>query len=102
MAEYLIAYLGGRKPATPEEGAEGMKKWQAWLADLGDAVVNPGTPLSQSQFIAEGGGTMETPDLPLTGFSIVKADDMDGAMAIANECPFLLMGSLQVSQVMKM
>ena len=29
-------------PETPEEGAELMEKWGAWMGSLGDAIVNAG------------------------------------------------------------
>jgi len=45
MPNYIIAYHGGKKPESPEEGAKQMEKWKAWVGGLGDAVVNPGTPL---------------------------------------------------------
>jgi hypothetical protein len=45
MSNYVFAYHGGKKFESPEEGARHMAKWQAWVSGLGDAVVNPGTPL---------------------------------------------------------
>jgi hypothetical protein len=103
MPNFMIAYLGGRKAATPEEGAAHMGRWKEWVANLGDAVVNPGTPLMQTKFLIEGGGEADIMDgLPLTGFSVVKAEDMDSAMKMASGCPFLEMGSLQISQMMEM
>ncbi len=52
MPNYVFAYHGGRKPESPEEGAEMMTKWKAWIADLGDAMVNPGTPLGMSKTVS--------------------------------------------------
>ena len=49
MSNYIIAYHGGKKPESPEEGAKHMAKWKAWVGGLGDAVVNPGTPLGNVQ-----------------------------------------------------
>ena len=47
MAKFIIIYYPGVQHAntSPEEGAEGQAKFGAWLAGLGDAVVDPGTPL---------------------------------------------------------
>jgi hypothetical protein len=44
MAEYIFAYHGGKMPEDPEEGARLMARWQAWIGDQGDAMVNPGAP----------------------------------------------------------
>ena len=102
MSDYIIAYHGGRKPGSPEEGAAQMADWKAWIDGLGDAVVNPGTPLGKSTFVSSEGVSDNGLPNPLTGFSIVKADSMDAAMEIAKGCPFLDMGAIEVAEVMEM
>ncbi len=103
MPDYIIAYHGGNKPETPEEGAKHMAKWKAWVGGLGDAVVNPGTPLGKSKTVSSGGVSDGGGSNALTGFSIVKADSMDAALEMAKACPFLdTGGTLEVAEVMKM
>ncbi len=103
MSEYIIAYHGGKKPESPEEGAKHMAKWKAWVSDLGDAVVNPGTPLGPSKTVSSDGVADDGGPNPLSGFSIVRADSMDAALEMAKACPTLdLDGTLEVAQVMKM
>ncbi len=103
MPNYIIAYHGGNKPETPEEGAEHMAKWKAWVSGLGDAVVNPGTPLGKSKTVSSAGVSDGGGPNALTGFSVVKADSMDAALEMAKECPFLdVGGTLEVAEVMKM
>ena len=53
MPEFIIAYHGGREPASPEEGAKHMERWQAWVVGLGDAAVNPGTPLGMEELVSD-------------------------------------------------
>ncbi len=103
MSEFLIAYIG-KKDMPKEEGMKHRELWQAWLGKLGDAVVNPGTPLAQSKLVTAGGQTAEVDEAQvLTGFTVVKADSMDAALEMARDCPYLgTMGHLQVAQVMKM
>jgi hypothetical protein len=101
MPEFIIAYHGGREPASPEEGAKHMERWQAWVVSLGDAAVNPGTPLGKSKIVSATGVSDAGPDA-LTGFTIVNADDMDAALEIAQACPFVEIGSVEVAQVMSM
>ncbi len=84
MSEYIIAYHGGKKPESPEEGAKHMAKWKAWVSDLGDAVVNPGTPLGPSKTVSSDGVADDGGPNPLSGFSIVRADSMDAALEMAN------------------
>jgi hypothetical protein len=102
MSEYIIAYHGGKKPESPEAGAQHMAKWKSWLSDLGDAVVNPGTPLGKSKIVSSSGVSDGSGTDNLSGFSIVTADSMDAALQIAQECPFLEMGTLEVAEIMKM
>ena len=102
MANYIVAYHGGKKPESPEEGAEDMAKWQAWVDGLGDAVVNPGTPLGKSKIVSSAGVSDGDGSNSLTGLSIVKADSMDAALEMAKACPFLELGTLEVAEVMEM
>ena len=102
MSNYILAYHGGRNPESPEEGAKHMAKWQAWLSSLGDAVVNPGTPLGMSKIVSSGGVSDDGGSNHLTGFSIVKADNMDAALEMAKGCPFLEIGTLEVAEVKEM
>ena len=46
----MIAYYGGNQPSS-EEGMAQMNKWKAWVQGLGDAIVNPGTPLPVSKIV---------------------------------------------------
>ncbi len=103
MSNYVIAYHGGKKPESPEEEAAHMAKWKAWIGGLGDAVVNPGTPLGKSKTVSSDGVTDGGGSNPLLGFSIVRADSMDAALEIARACPTLnLHGTIEVAEVMEM
>ncbi len=102
MPEFVFAYHGGKKPESVEEGAKHMAKWKAWVGGLGDAVVNPGTPLGKSKTVSSGGVSDDGGSNPLVGFSIVKADSMDAALEIAKGCPFVEMGTIEVAEVKEM
>ena len=100
MSDYFIAYRGGRKPESPEEGAKLMGGWKAWIGGLGDAVVNPGTPLGKSSFVSsdgviDGGGAE-----PLSGYTIIRADSIDAAVEMIKDCPHLdIGGTLEVAEI---
>ncbi len=102
MSNYVFAYHGGKKPESPEEGAKHMAKWKAWVGGLGDAVVNPGTPLGKSKTVSSGGVSDDGGSNPLVGFSIVKADNMDAALEMAKGCPYLEIGTIEVAEVKEM
>ena len=102
MPSYIIAYHGGTKPESPETGAKQMAKWKAWVAGLGDAVVNPGTPLGKSKLVTSAGVSDDAGSNALSGFSIVKADNMDAALEMAKACPFVDIGTIELAEVMEM
>ncbi len=104
MPDFIFAYHGGTKPESPEAGAELMSKWQAWIGDNGDAMVNPGSPLGMSKTVSAGGVADDGGSNPLTGYSIVKADSMEAVLEIAKGCPFLEMdtASIEVAEVKEM
>jgi YCII-related domain len=102
MPDFIVAYHGGKKPETPEQGAEQMAKWKAWIGGLGDAMVNPGTPLGKSTFINTDGLSSEGGPSALTGYSVLRADSMEAALDMAKACPFLEMGTIEVAQIMEM
>jgi hypothetical protein len=101
MTKYVIAYHGGRKFETPNEGAAYMAKWKAWMGSLGNAVVDPGMPLGAGKLISASGVTERGADL-LTGFSIVTAEGLDAVLALARQCPHLDHGTIEVAEVMEM
>lgn len=103
MADYIFAYHGGNKPESPEAGAEMMAKWKAWLGGLGDAVVNPGTPLGMSKTVSAAGVADDGGANPLSGYSVVTAETMDAALEMAKSCPVLETGgTIEVAEMMQM
>ena len=102
MPNYIFAYHGGKKPESPEAGAELMAKWKAWVDNLGDAMVNPGTPVGMSKTVSSDGVTNDGGPNPLLGFSIVKADSIEAALEIAKGCPHLEIGTIEVAETMEM
>ena len=102
MHEYIIAYHGRKQPSSPEAGAKQMENWKNWIGGLGDAVVNPGTPLRMPKIVSNDGVADADVETCLTGISRVKAENMDAALEMAKACPFLEMGTLEVAEVMQM
>ena len=101
MPKYVIAYHGGRKFESPQEGAAYMAKWKSWVGSLGDAIVDPGMPLSTGKLVSSAGVSDRGTDM-LTGFTIITADGMDAALAFARACPHLEHGTIEVAEAMEM
>lgn len=103
MSEFIFTYHGGKKPSSPEEGAELMKKWKAWEEDLGSALIKPGSPVGKTKLIGSTGLLDQESSNPISGFSILKAENMEQAIQLLKTCPHMeLDGTLEVSEIMKM
>ncbi len=103
MPQYIIVYLGGDKPYSPEEGKQHMSKYMEWLTSLGDAAVSPANPLKNTSTVKSDGSVISGGTSTMSGYTIIEADSMDAALSIAKACPFLdVGGSLEVSELMQM
>lgn len=101
MANFMIAYYGGKRPGSEEEGRDQRSKWKAWVEALGDAVVNPGTPLPVSKIVSSSAVEDDNDPNSMRGFAVIKADSMDAAVDVAQSDPFLENGgTIRVSQMM--
>lgn len=101
MKKYVIAYLSGKQAPNPQDRAVQMTKWKAWAERLGDRMVDRGTPLGQGRLV-KADGVSERGQEHLTGFSIVLADNIEAAIEIAQQCPFLEIGKIELAEVMEM
>lgn len=98
MATFLFTYTGGMTPSTPEEGEKVMAAWTAWFGTIGAGVVDGGNPTGPTKTVSPGGATADT-DGP-TGYSIIRAESFDAAIAIAKGCPVLQAGgNVLVSEI---
>ena len=103
MKQFVFVYLGGNQPSSPEEANKHFAKYMEWLTSLGDSVVIPTIPLKDTSTVSPDGTIREGGSSAMSGFSIIKADSIEAALAIAQACPFLeIGGSLEVSEMMQM
>lgn len=93
MAKYMLVYKGeatDMSDMTPEQGAEVMAKWAAWMGRVGDALVDVGSPFGPGSSLIDDGTTGKAS--AATGYSIVEAGDMAAAQALADGHPYLSEG----------
>ncbi len=103
MTQYIIVYLGGDQPSSPEEGKQHMSKYMDWLSSLGDSAVSPANPLKDTRTVNSDGTVTIGSTTSMSGFTIIEADSMEAALEIAKACPFLEVGgSLEVSELVQM
>ena len=102
MPNYLLAYHGGTAPQSPEEGAKAMAAWNAWFESIGANVVDGGNPVGASSTVSGAGVTDNGGANPVSGYSIISADDMAGRIEISQACPIVTAhgGSVEVAEIM--
>ncbi|MDH3306426.1 MAG: YciI family protein [Acidimicrobiia bacterium] len=104
MPNYVLTFHGemGSMPEDPAAMEAVMAEWGAWYGSMGDSLVDGGAPFGETTAIAPDGSTTANP-ASLTGYTIIKADDLGTATAIAKDCPVLKNGhTVQISQSIDM
>lgn len=104
MGTYVFAYHGGKMAETPEEQQAEMAKWGAWFGALGEAIVDGGAPIALAKTVSADGSVSDGGGAdPLTGYSVVTADSLEAAVALAGDCPILAGGgSVEVCETIEM
>jgi hypothetical protein len=92
MPKYIFTYRRSHAAdASPDRveassdsapAAEAMAAWTAFFEAIGPSVVDPGQPVFQRTNVGEVGTSTV-----LGGYSIVEADNLDDALALAAQCP---------------
>jgi hypothetical protein len=87
MPKFIYLYRGPTPDLTPEQGADRMAAFGAWMDKVGAALVDVGSPFGPSASVCDDGTEGMAGDL--IGYSIVEADDLAAAKAFTHGLPFL-------------
>jgi hypothetical protein len=102
MAQYLIVYLGGNQPSSPEKGKQHFTKYKEWLTSMGDSAISPMNPLKNTNTVNSDGIVTTGSTTTMSGYTIIEAESIDVALEMAKSCPFLdIGGSLEVSELVQ-
>ncbi|HEU5025570.1 MAG TPA: hypothetical protein VFV01_11685 [Spirillospora sp.] len=95
MGKYVFSF---RVPADYAPDAGTTAEWQAWFGGLGSALVDVGNAVTDHASVGEVGGTGSR----MIAYSVVSAEDMDSALALAKDCPVMRAGGgVEVGPVME-
>ena len=95
MANYVISF---RVPADYKPSAETPNEWKAWFGGLGSSLVDIGRAVTDYASAGEVGGSASR----MVAYSVVSAEDLDAALAMARECPVMRVGGgVEVGPVME-
>lgn len=101
MPDFLFVYHGGKRPESQAEIDATMAAWGKWMADNGASWIDPGQPVGASKTVSSGGIAEDGGPNPTTGYTILRADTIDDACAIAATNPMVLddSGSVEVAEI---
>ena len=87
MTTFLFSY---RMPVDYQPGGPGaVEAWRSYFASLGSQLLDPGNPVLATPSVVGNGGSGS---VRLGGYSLVTADDMASATALAEACPAVAAG----------
>ncbi len=87
MKKFILFYKG---PATPPGASH--EKWPAWFGKLGDKLVDRGSPMQNGGVLCGDGSTAGSAT-NFNGYSIIQAKNIDEALNLTKDHPFLNLGS---------
>lgn len=102
MPKYIFAYHGGKMPESKEEGERVMAAWTAWYEKLGPSIADGGAPVGPSKTVTSNGVLDDGGANPISGYTLINADNMDAAIQAAKGCPILGHGTVEVAEAMDM
>ncbi len=96
MTNFLFAYrapldFGQGDPAAAEA-------WGTFFAGLGPHIEDAGNPIFSRGAVGQTG-----PDTIISGYSVINADSLDEALALAGDCPLIAdRGGVEVGEITAM
>lgn len=109
MKKFLVLYKAmtsgaeQMQGASPEEMQKGMEPWMKWKDEIGDAIVDMGSPLGEAAHVGNDehqnkGGAH------IAGYSVIQAESMDDAKSKLSNHPHLMMegACIKVLEMMPM
>ena len=84
MAKFVFSYRVAR---DYQPGAESGRAWEAWFEILGGSRIDTGHAVAATRTL----GNLDA-QTRLGGYSLVTAEDIDDAAALATGCPALQLG----------
>lgn len=97
MAKFLITYHGSGMPSDPAAMEQAKAAFGKWLAEAGNAIVDPGAPVKMVKQVSSGAPTQM---IEIGGYSIIEAQNVDEAEKVLKSHPFVARGgTLQINEL---
>jgi len=94
MARFALSYSGDQTVASREEQDAMLEEWEAWYANMGDAIAEIGDPFGASMHISAAGAAPVAGDggMPASGYTVIDVDSLEAAAAACTDHPHLRRG----------
>ena len=89
-------------PETDVEIAHEMARWGDWMNSLGGQLIEPGAPVGKSKTLSASGFTDDGGTNPISGYSIVEAENIEAVLALIKTCPHLDSGTIELAPFIDM
>ena len=98
MKKFVFLY-NSEPNAVPNDSD--MDVWMVWFTAISKSIVEMGNPFTDGTLVSAGqASTIPEDKNPISGYTVIKAQDMDEAIAIAKTCPG--QSGLQVYEAIEM
>lgn len=98
MTDFILLYKGeisDMSQWTEEQSRKVMDAWKAWMGEIGSALKDIGSPMSNGYSLVDNGTSGKPADL--SGYSIIEAENLESAKKLLKNHPFLIEGKGQYS-----
>ena len=103
MAQFALLYVGEPQFASQEEQQAHFAEYMKWMESINDVVVQPAMrPMGPPIRVTREGASSEERADRLTGMTVIEAEDIDAAVAIAQTSPYLEVAALDVVEMIQM
>ena len=103
MAQFGLLYVGEPQFGSPEEAQAHFAEYMKWMETISDSVVEPAMrPMGPPTRVTRESVSSEERTDRLTGMTVIEAEDMDAAVAIAQTSPYLEVAALDVVEMIQM
>ena len=67
---------------------DAMDVWMTWFDSIKESLLEMGNPFMGGMLVTSTSASAITPEMnPVSGYTVIKAENMDAAVAIAKTCP---------------
>ncbi|MDP1852107.1 MAG: hypothetical protein Q8K48_06810 [Candidatus Planktophila sp.] len=85
MKKFVFLY-NSEPNATPSDSD--MDVWMTWFESIKESVTEMGNPFMGGMLVTSDSASVIPPEKnPISGYTVIKAVDIEAAIAIAKSCP---------------